>query len=129
LSKVSVKRFAAVQEPNVYAGLAVVTAFIHRRPHYFGEIIAELLSWLGPDRILYSSDYGIWSPKWIVEEFMDFELPAEITADTGQTLTLEVRRKIMGENAARLYNIDIAERCKKLGLPVPGKPEAAAAAV
>jgi hypothetical protein len=30
-----------------------------------------------------------------------------------------VRRKIMGENAARLYNIDIADRCKKLGLPVP----------
>ena len=82
------------REPNVYAGL-VVTAFIHKRPHYFGEILGELLFWLGADRILYGSDYGIWSPKWIVDEIMNFELPAEVTADTGQTLTLEVRRKIM----------------------------------
>jgi hypothetical protein len=121
--------FIAAQEPNVYAGLAVVTALIHRRPHYFGEIIGELLFWLGQDRILYSSDYGIWSPKWIVEEFMNFELPADITAETGQTLTIDVRRKIMGENAARLYNIDIAERSKKLGLSLPSRAEAAAAVV
>ena len=60
---------------------------------------------------------------------MNFELPAEVTADTGQSLTLEVRRKIMGENAARLYGIDIAERRKKLGLSLPAKAEAAAAMV
>ena len=119
--------YIAAQEPNVYAGLAVVTAFIHKRPHYFGEILGELLFWLGADRILYGSDYGIWSPKWIVEEIMNFELPAEVTADIGQTLTLEVRRKIMGENAARLYSIDIAERCKKLGLSAPTKAEPAVA--
>jgi predicted TIM-barrel fold metal-dependent hydrolase len=119
--------YIAAQEPNVYAGLAVVTALIHKRPHYFGEILGELLFWLGADRILYGSDYGIWSPKWIVEELMNYELPAEVAAETGQTLTLEVRRKIMGENAARLYSIDIAERCKKLGLSVPAKAEPAAA--
>jgi len=119
--------YIAAQEPNVYAGLAVVTALIHRRRHYFGEILGELLFWLGPDRILYGSDYGIWSPKWIVEELMDFELPEDVAAETGQSLTLAVRRKIMGANAARLYNIDIAERCKKLGLQIPAKAEPAAA--
>jgi predicted TIM-barrel fold metal-dependent hydrolase len=119
--------YIAAQEPNVYAGLAVVTALLHKRPHYFGEILGELLFWLGPDRILYGSDYGIWSPKWIVEEFMNFELPPEVAAETGQTLTLEIRRKILGENAARLYKIDIAERCTKLGLPVMGKAEASPA--
>ena len=119
--------YIAAQEPNVYAGLAVVTALIHRRRNYFGEILGELLFWLGPDRILYGSDYGIWSPKWIVEELMDFELPEDVAAETGQSLTLAVRRKIMGANAARLYNIDIAERCKKLGLQIPAKAEPAAA--
>ena len=116
-----------VRPTNVHAGLAVVTALIHRRRHYFGEILGELLFWLGPDRILYGSDYGIWSPKWIVEELMDFELPEDVAAETGQSLTLAVRRKIMGENAARLYNVDIAERCKKLGLQIPAKAEPAAA--
>src|SRR6266478_3277267 len=88
--------YIAAQEPNVYAGLAVVTALIHKRHHYFGEILGELLFWLGADRILYASDYAIWSPKWIVEEFMNFELPEDVAAETGQSLTLEVRRKIMG---------------------------------
>ena len=119
--------YIAAQEPNVYAGLAVVTALIHKRPHYFGEILGELLFWLGADRILYGSDYGIWSPKWIVEKFMNYDLPADVTAETGQTLTIDVRRKIMGENAARLYGIDIAERSRELGLAVPQKVEAMAA--
>jgi uncharacterized protein len=48
----------------------------------------------------------------------------EALAETGQALTLDVRRKIMGENAARLYGIDIAERSKKLSAVVPEKAEA-----
>ena len=117
----------ATQEPNVYGGLAVAMPFIHTRPRYFAQIIGELLYWLDENRITFASDYAIWSPKWIVEELMNFELPEDVAAETGQTLTMAVRRKIMGENAARLYNIDIAERCKKLGLPVRAKAEAAAA--
>jgi predicted TIM-barrel fold metal-dependent hydrolase len=112
--------FIAAQEPNVYAGLAVVLALMHRRPAYFNEIISELLFWLGPDRILFASDYALWQPKWIVEQFMKLELPEEIAKEKGQ-LTPEVKRKIMGENAARLYGIDINERKKKLGLSTVAK--------
>ena len=42
----------AVQETNVYGGLAVAMPFIHSRPDYFTQIISELLFWLGPDRLL-----------------------------------------------------------------------------
>jgi len=121
--------YIAAQEPNVYAGLAVLSALIHKRPHFFGEVLGEVLFWLGPDRVLYGSDYAIWSPKWIVEALMNYELPADVAAETGQALTLDVRRKIMGENAARLYGIDIAERSRKLGLVTSEKAEAAAVAV
>jgi uncharacterized protein len=55
---------------------------------------------------------------------MEYELPADVAAETGQTLTLDVRKKIMGENAARLYGIDIAERSKKLSAKIPEKAEA-----
>ena len=120
--------YIAAQEPNVYAGIAVLSALIHKRPHYFGEILGEILFWLGADRVLYGSDYAIWSPKWIVEALMSYELPADVAAETGQALTLDVRRKIMGENAARLYGIDIAERSRKLGIQTPEKVEAAAVA-
>jgi uncharacterized protein len=120
--------YIAAQEPNVYAGLAVASALIHKRPHYFGEILGELLFWLGPDRILYGSDYGIWSPKWIVEALMSFDLPADVAAETGQNLTLDIRRKIMGENAARLYGIEIPHEFRKSAPQTPAEPEAYAPA-
>src|ERR1700694_1742219 len=112
----------ATQEPNVYAGLAVASALIHTRRRYFSEIITELLYWLGSDRILFGSDYAIWHPKWIIEQFMELELSEELAAEANHTLTLEIKKKIMGENCARLYDIDIAEQCVRLGLPALAEP-------
>jgi predicted TIM-barrel fold metal-dependent hydrolase len=104
----------ATQEKNVYAGLSVVMPFIHTRPRYFAEVISELLYWLDEDRILFGSDYAIWEPKWLIEKFMSFELPEDIKQETGTDLTLAVKKKILGENAARLYNIDIETQKAKL---------------
>jgi predicted TIM-barrel fold metal-dependent hydrolase len=119
--------FIAAQEPNVYAGLAVAIALIHTRPRYFSEIISELLFWLGPDRILFGSDYALWQPKWIIDKFMDLELPDDLAAETGP-LTLEMKKKILGENAARLYNIEIAEPEKRFGQAISEKADAVGSA-
>ncbi len=97
----------ATQEPNVYAGLAVAIPFIHSRPRYFAQIISELLFWLGEDRITFASDYAIWSPKWIVERFVGFELPEDIRQETGVALTVQAKKKILGLNLARLYDIEV----------------------
>ncbi len=104
----------ATQESNVYGGLAVVLPFIHSRPGYFAKVISELLFWIGEDKILFGSDYGIWTPDWLVEAFMNFQLPADVMQETGKELTMTAKRKILGENAARLYNIDIASQRAKL---------------
>ncbi len=104
----------AVQDKNIYAGMAVAMAFVHTRPRYFAEMMAELLYWLGPDRILYGSDYAIWHPKWIIEDFLRFELPEDLKKEYGVDLTLETKKKILGENAARLWGIDIEQQKKKL---------------
>jgi len=84
-----------------------VMAFIHSRPAYFAHVISELLYWLGPDKLLYGSDYGIWTPNWLIEKFMTFEIPEAISKETGAVLTLETRKKILGLNAARLYGLDV----------------------
>ncbi|BFG81066.1 amidohydrolase family protein [Paraburkholderia terrae] len=97
----------ATQETNVYGGLAVVLPFIHTRPEYFAHVISELLFWIGEDKILYGSDYGIWSPKWLIEKFMAFELPESVSKETGVQLSLTAKKKILGLNAARLYGIDV----------------------
>lgn len=104
----------AKQDKNIYAGLSVAIAFIHQRPRYFGEIMSELLYWLGEDRIIFGSDYAIWEPKWIVEKFIDFEIPEDILKETGVTLDMNVKKKILAENVAKLYDIDIEAQKLKL---------------
>ena len=76
--------------------------------------MANLLFWLGPDKLLFGSDYALWAPKWIVEKFMNFELPDDIRDEYGVELSLETKRKVLGENAARLYEIDISARREEL---------------
>ena len=95
----------ATQEPNVYGGLAVAMPFMHTRPKYFAQIIGELVYWIGEDRILFSSDYAIWTPKWLVESFVDFQIPAELS-EYGP-LTTEQKKKILGLNAAKLYDLPV----------------------
>src|SRR5437016_12064245 len=76
--------------------------FIHSRPRYFAEVLANLLWWVGADKLLFASDYAIWHPRWIVEKFMAFELPDDIQKEFGVSFTLDVKKKILGENAEDL---------------------------
>ncbi len=96
----------AVQEANVYAGMAVAMPFIHSRPRYFAQIMGELLYWLDEDRILFASDYAIWQPKWLVEKFVDFQIPEDMQSEYG-TLTPDIKRKVLGLNAAKLYDLEV----------------------
>jgi len=108
----------ATQETNVYAGIAVALPFIHTRPGYFAHIISELLFWIGEDKILYGSDYGIWTPKWLIDKFMAFELPADVAKETGVSLNMQAKKKILGLNAAKLYGIDIEKQKAKIKMAV-----------
>lgn len=103
----------ATQETNVHAGLAVAMPFIHTRPRYFAQIIGELLYWIGEDRIQFSSDYALWTPKWLVERFVDFQIPQDMTEY--KPLTTAQKKKILGLNAAQMYDIDVPEH---LRLPI-----------
>ena len=111
----------AVQETNVYGGLAVALPFIHARRDYFTNVISELLFWLGEDKLLFGSDYGIWTPRWLVEAFMAFELPDEVKQAKGVDLTLEAKKKILGLNAARLYGVDVDAQKRKIATGARGK--------
>ncbi len=45
---------------------------------------------------------------------MDFELPEDLQKETGAQLSLAVKKKILAENTARLYGIDIEAMKAKL---------------
>jgi uncharacterized protein len=105
--------FLATQEPNVYAGLAVVIGgLMHARPRFFANVMGELMFWLGEDKLLFGADYAIWEPKWQVEGFVDWNMPdGEEFSDYGK-LTTQAKKKILGLNAARLYGIEVPAECR-----------------
>ena len=109
--------FMATQEPNVYAGLAVVIGgLMHARPNFFAKVMGELLFWVGEDKMLFGSDYAIWTPRWQVEGLVDWAMPEDAAYSDYPRLGVEGKKKILGLNAAKLYDVDVPE---ELRLPVP----------
>ncbi len=101
--------FMATQEPNVYAGLAVVVGgLMHARPRFFAKVMGELLFWVGEDKMLFGSDYAIWEPKWQVEGLVDWDYPDETYSDYPRWTT-EAKKKVLGLNAAALYDVEVPE--------------------
>jgi predicted TIM-barrel fold metal-dependent hydrolase len=105
--------YMAVQEPNVYAGLSVVIgAHMYARPKTFARFMGELLFWVGEDRMTFGSDYNIWTPKWQVEGFVDWQMPDDEAFSDYSKLTTTTKKKILGINAAKLYGIDVPVECQ-----------------
>jgi uncharacterized protein len=99
--------FMATQEPNVYAGLSVVVGgLMFARPRFFANVMGELLFWVGEDKMLFGSDYGIWEPKWQVEGLVDWNYPDDTYSDY-PAFTTASKKKILGLNAAKLYGVDV----------------------
>jgi hypothetical protein len=76
--------------------------------------MANLLFWLGPDRIIYGTDFPIWYPHWQLDDFLAFELPEDLKEEYGVDLTPEIKDKIIGGNIARLYGIDVEVKLKEI---------------
>jgi len=68
--------------------------------------MGELLFWVGEDKMLFGSDYGIWTPKWQIEGLVDWDYPDETFSDYPRWTTA-AKKKVLGLNAARLYGIEV----------------------
>jgi len=100
------------------ASIAATVNFISRQPRVFAEMLGKMLWWCGEDKILYGGEAPIWHPQWALEEFWNFELPRDIVEERGYPqLTDQAKRKILGENLARLHGIDVDAKKAELGVP------------
>lgn len=99
---------------NVYAELGSTWRTLMARPDEAAHLIGKLLLAVGEDNILWGTD-SIWygSPQDQIQAFRAFQITDEFQERYGYpALTPEIKRKIFGHNAARLFGIDpIAERC------------------
>jgi predicted TIM-barrel fold metal-dependent hydrolase len=69
--------------------------------------MGELLFWVGEDKMLFASDYAIWEPRWQVEGFVDWTMPDREEYSDYPPVTTATKKKILGLNAANLYDIDV----------------------
>src|SRR5439155_452396 len=79
-------------------------------PARFSVLIGNLLDGFGADHILWGTDTPvIGPPDWQIEAFKTFTIPEELAAQHRYPqLTPEAKNQIFGENAARIFEIDIA---------------------
>jgi predicted TIM-barrel fold metal-dependent hydrolase len=97
-------------EGNVYGELGTTWYNIMSQPLQAAHVLGKLLTYLGPDRIVWGTDCvfnGI--PQTQIEAFRTFQIPEAMRAEFGYPeITAEIRAKIFGLNAAQAYGVDPA---------------------
>jgi len=108
------------RKSNLYVDLGGLFAILMKAPHELGHTIGKLLKYLGPDNIIWGTDSPITgSPQPYIDFFRTYKIPDELCEKYGYPqITDADKRKIFGENIARLFNINIDERMKKLASDV-----------
>jgi predicted TIM-barrel fold metal-dependent hydrolase len=95
---------------NVCAELGSTWFCLIRRPEEAAYVLGKLLLAVGEDNVLWGTDaiwYGPAQPA--IDAFRAFQIPAELRDRYGYPeLTADVKAKILGRNAARIYGIDLA---------------------
>ncbi len=94
---------------NIYAELGALASVMASDPARFARLMGTLIDGLGADHILWGTDTPVVGPPhWQIQAFQTFTIPDEmIEKNKFQQLTADMKRKIFGENVARLFNIDI----------------------
>ena len=101
--------------PNIWLNMETLNIVLALRPRVFAEILAGVMSVAGEaaiDRMYWASGAMNCHPRPGLEAFIDFQFPQELLDRVGTffpppQLTREHKRKILGENLARLHGFDL----------------------
>jgi predicted TIM-barrel fold metal-dependent hydrolase len=104
----SMERAGIGPNDNVYAEIGSSWWYVMRYPDQAAHFLGKLLRYVGEDNVLWGTDclfYG--SPQPMIRMLKAFTISAEYQDRYGYPeLTREVKSKILGLNAARLYDVD-----------------------
>jgi predicted TIM-barrel fold metal-dependent hydrolase len=107
----------AMGHPNVYVCLSVLIPWVLSAPRKFAKILGEALRWVGPDKIIWGTDYAGMGAQIgaAVKGLCEFQIPEDMRRGYGYPeITDEDRRKIFGKNLAKLLGIDTSRRKVKI---------------
>ncbi|RJP79432.1 MAG: amidohydrolase [Desulfobacteraceae bacterium] len=103
----------AMGHPNVHVCLSLLVPWAICAPRKFATIIGEALRWVGPDKIIWGTDYAgfAFQMAQAVRGMRTFQIPEDMQKGYGYpAITDDDRRKIFGGNLARLLGIDTRRR-------------------
>jgi predicted TIM-barrel fold metal-dependent hydrolase len=96
--------------PNVVVNLEGTSLLLAKAPRRFCEVVGSFLTYGAGDRIVWATGAMAVHPRPFLDAFWELEMPRDLVEQYGMPeLTAEVKRAILGENAARLVGLDIDE--------------------
>ena len=104
---------------NVYMELGSTFAMMGvTHPMLCAHVLGMIIAAFGDDHVLWGTDSIWWgSPQWQIEAMRRLEMPESLMKQFGYApLTTDVKAKIFGLNAARVYGVDPQAKRN----PVPG---------
>jgi hypothetical protein len=102
---------------NVYAELGSTWRFLMRDPEAAAHALGKLLKYCGEDNVLWGTD-SIWygSPQDQIQAFRAFQIAPQLRTKYGYPeITPQLRAKVFGLNAAKVYSISPDEVKKYTG--------------
>jgi uncharacterized protein len=100
---------------NVYAELGSTWRFLMRDLTQGAHVWGKLLRYVGENNVMWGTDC-IWygSPQDQIQAFRAFQISDELIAKHGYPkLTKDLKAKIFGYNAAKIYNVDVPQQRKR----------------
>ncbi|MBH0208139.1 MAG: amidohydrolase family protein [Nitrospira sp.] len=95
---------------NIYMELGSTFAqLVTTYPLICAHLLGRIIRAFGVDHVLWGTD-SIWygTPQWQIEAFRRFQIPeALIQEHRYQPLTRQVKERIFGLNAAKVFGIDV----------------------
>jgi hypothetical protein len=107
----TVRKEAVPPGSNLYAELGTTWFCLVRRPVEAAHVLGKLLTYFGPDNIVWGTDSIWYGPaQQMLDAFKVFQIPRAMREEFGYPeLTPEIREKILSKNAAKLYGLDLEE--------------------
>ena len=99
------------QRKNLYSEVgSTFAATVTNRPLECAHVLGTLLRDLGPDYVMWGTDSALWgNPQWQIDAFRKFRIPDQLVEGHGYPqLTDEIKAKVFGLNAARIWNLKTA---------------------
>lgn len=99
----------AARFPNVHLCLSANLCFTPIQPRVVQMQLGTLLAQVGSDKLIWGSEAGLAGPPApYLAAFMDLQIPDDLREGYGfPQITLDDKRKILGENYARLMGVDL----------------------